>query len=73
MKQVLAIQMGIENRGRKAVPYAQKRYGKRGGQIDYQFVLVGKVGKNEVTFYTKNALFWTKKSALRVCFLPLEE
>lgn len=33
----------------------------KGGQIDYQFVLVGKVGKNEVTFYTKNALFWTKK------------
>lgn len=60
MKQVLSIQMGIENRGRKAVPYAQKRYEER-GQIDYHSILVGKVGKNEVTFYTKNALFWTKK------------
>ncbi len=38
-----------------------KKGTRKGVQIDYQFVLVGKVGKNEVTFYTKNALFWTKK------------
>lgn len=60
MKQVLAIQMGIENRGRKAVPYAQKRYEERGAnRLSLHFGR--KVGKNEVTFYTKNALFWTKK------------
>lgn len=38
-----------------------KKGTRKGGQIDYHSILVGKVGKNEVTFYTKNALFWTKK------------
>ena len=59
--------MGIENRGRKAVPYAQKRYEERGAnRLSVRFGR--KSGQKRGHILYKKCSVLDEKSALRVCF-----